>query len=160
MGLDNIPEPYPCTGKETTIMTRDGKIDCEATRENGICPVLNHNHPIGMLGTYCWFRGKVITIELEALGYSDLAEEFYSKKSLEEIESLLKDVKEVYKKIKESHKDNGKPLKGAGWNGCFKDGKFEWQTYSTYEDIISEFENTIRWLEMLIENNCGFRAWY
>ena len=56
--------------------------------------------------------------------------------------------------------DNGKSIKGAGWTGQFKNGKFEWQTYSTYEDIIPELENTIGWLEMLIENHCGFRAWY
>lgn len=160
MGLDNIPEPYPCVGKATIIRTKDNKIDCEATRENGICPVLNHKHPIGMLGTYCWFRGKVIARELMALGYSDLAEEFYSNKNPVEIKSLLENVKIVYEKIKESHKNNGKSIKGAGWNGHFKDGGVEWGIYSIYEDIVSEIENTVKWLEMLIENNCGFRAWY
>ncbi len=160
MGLDNIPEPYPCLGKAKIIRTNDNKIDCEAMRENGICPVLNHKHPIGMLGTYCWFRGKVIASELDALDYNALAEEFYSEKSPNEIKFLLESVKEVYEEIKEKYKNNGKSLKGAGWNGQFKNGKFEWQTYSTYEDIITEFENTIGWLEMLIENNCGFKVWF
>lgn len=160
MGLDNIPEPYPCVNKETTIRTQDDKLDCETMRNQGVCPVLNHNHPIGILGTYCWLRGKVISYELEALGYSDLADEFYCDKSADEIEPLLEILKEVYEKIKKLQNENGKSIKGAGWNGTFKDGKFEYKNYSTYEEIVVEFENTIKWLEMLMDNNCGFRAWF
>jgi len=26
MGLDNIPEPYPCEGKETTIRAKDDSL--------------------------------------------------------------------------------------------------------------------------------------
>jgi HEPN domain-containing protein len=120
-------------------------------REKGICPVLNYNHPIGILGTYCWFRSKVIASELEALDYTDLADE---------IKPLLEILKETFEEIKRLHNENRKSIIGAGWNGIFKDGKFEYENYSTYEEIVEEFENTIKWLEMLMENNCGFRAWF
>ena len=36
MGLDNIPEPYPCEGKISTIRTQEDKIDCEAMRKKGV----------------------------------------------------------------------------------------------------------------------------
>ncbi len=160
MGLDNIPEPYPCEGKDTTIRTNEDKIDCDAMKKKGVCPVLNHNHPIGMLGTYCWFRGKVIASELEALGYSDLETEFYSYKSPDEIRYLIESVKEVHDEIKEKHKNNGTSIKGAAWNRCFKNGELVSETYSSYEDIMSVFEDAIKWLELLQENNCGFKAWY
>ena len=160
MGLDNIPEPYPCEGKDTTIRTKEDKIDCDAMKKKGVCPVLNHNHPIGMLGTYCWFRGKVIASELDALGYYNLETEFFSDKSPDEIESLLDNVKEVYEEIKEKHKNNSKSLKGAGWNCTYKNRKIVSENYSTYEDIMSVFEQTIKWLELLQENECGFKVWY
>lgn len=92
MGLDNIPQKYPCKKQETaTYVTRkdadgnfllneDGSvmtsIDCEATQENGGCPYtkdyvksgLAGGSVIGMFGTDCWYRGKYGNYLLEELG--------------------------------------------------------------------------------------------
>lgn len=63
MGLDNIPHRYPCKTGGTAVMTPDGKIDCDATREAGGCPLiaarLGAGAVYGMLGVPCWYRGKV-----------------------------------------------------------------------------------------------------
>ena len=70
MGLDNFPHEYPCTTQGTAIMEtviyRDGseheRIDCEETVASNGCPFTNASPPpgqvTGMLGTYCWYRGK------------------------------------------------------------------------------------------------------
>lgn len=66
MGLDNIPNVYPC--RDLAIKDEHGSIDCKATQECGNCTWKNEfeNDPItkglvpvyGMIGTNCWYRGK------------------------------------------------------------------------------------------------------
>jgi len=73
MGLDNMPHEYPCevqgtAVKETITMSdgseqEDARTDCNATMAAGGCPYANANPPedgavLGMLGTFCWYRGK------------------------------------------------------------------------------------------------------
>jgi hypothetical protein len=70
MGLDNMPHAYPCKTQDTAIMetitmhdgSTDERIDCAATIEAKGCPYTNASPPsgqvTGMLGTYCWYRGK------------------------------------------------------------------------------------------------------
>jgi hypothetical protein len=68
MGLDNIPLEYPCRLENTAILTKNGAIDCDATRKAQKCPyqrelakspVLEaHGGVSGMFGTSCWYRGK------------------------------------------------------------------------------------------------------
>lgn len=71
MGLDNFPHVYPCKSQGTAVLV-DSKIDCDATIEAGGCPWTNANPPnggaTGMLGTYCWYRGKYGNWLVEALG--------------------------------------------------------------------------------------------
>jgi len=92
MGLDNIPNPYPCAGKETTIKTKDDKLDCDAMIEKKICPFYKSDHSYGIFGTKCWYRGKSITRELEALGYENLSNEFYQDKESSELPTLKKNL--------------------------------------------------------------------
>ena len=70
MGLDNFPHEYPCvtqgTAVKETVTMRDGsvdeRIDCDETVAADGCPFTNASPPkgqvVGMLGTYCWYRGK------------------------------------------------------------------------------------------------------
>ena len=70
MGLDNMPHKYPCEIQGTAIMEtitlRDGstneRIGCVETVAVDGCPFTNAKPPpgqvVGMLGTYCWYRGK------------------------------------------------------------------------------------------------------
>ena len=85
MGLDNMPHEYPCQVQGTAVMgtvemwEHDGKggrvpaiadgvrltherIDCVETVAADGCPFTNANPPpgqvTGMLGTFCWYRGK------------------------------------------------------------------------------------------------------
>jgi len=85
MGLDNFPHEYPCQVNGTAVMEtvemweHDGeggripaicdgvrltteRIDCNETVDAGGCPFTNAEPPpgqvTGMLGTYCWYRGK------------------------------------------------------------------------------------------------------
>jgi len=72
MGLDWIPFPAPCKiqGKVPYIV-KDGKklVNCEE------CPLgfkeayESGKHPVGILGTYCWYRGKVLAYLLDDLGF-------------------------------------------------------------------------------------------
>jgi hypothetical protein len=84
MGLDNIPNEYPCVRAGTAVKTPNPNygqpenpfmntvseeiIDCEATREIGpsACPWMawmERTSPgsptYGIFGTPCWFRGKI-----------------------------------------------------------------------------------------------------
>lgn len=68
MGLDNIPNVYPCQKKGGVILDKDGRIDCDKTLNAGNCPwkqeyesnvMVSKSKPTyGMLGTHCWYRGK------------------------------------------------------------------------------------------------------
>ena len=72
MGLDNFPHEYPCVTQGTAIMEtitmrdgsveKDARISCEETVAADGCPFTNANPPpgqvVGMMGTYCWYRGK------------------------------------------------------------------------------------------------------
>lgn len=68
MGLDNIPNVYPCKKRGGVVLDKDGRIDCEKTMNAGNCPwkqeyesnvMVSKSKPAyGMLGTNCWYRGK------------------------------------------------------------------------------------------------------
>lgn len=67
MGLDNIPQVYPC--KKQGFIEDGEQIDCSVLQENGQCPWKNEfessltkegggSPTYGMFGTDCWYRGK------------------------------------------------------------------------------------------------------
>ena len=160
MGLDNIPDPYPCAGKETTIRTKDDKLDCTVMIEKEICPFYDSKHAVGMFGTNCWYRGKSIARELEALGHENLSNEFYQDKESNELPELKSELEDILNNLDSLPEQEKKNLKGAGWNGHYENNKLIWETYSNYEDITNEFKDVINWLNILIKNECGFRAWF
>ena len=97
MGLDNIPNNYPCMTRGTAVrvarffqdgspmLEEDGTTllatDCKATQACGGCPYTSElekqnkaelgNPVYGMFGTDCWYRGKYGNVLLEAIGVSD-----------------------------------------------------------------------------------------
>ena len=160
MGLDNIPDPYPCAGKKITLRTKDDKLDCNAMIEKKVCFFYDSKHAVGIFGTNCWYRGKVIARELEALGYENLADEFYQDKKNNELPEIKSELESILNSLDSLPEEEKKNLKGAGYNGHFKNGNFIWETYSNYDDITNELKDVIKWLEILIKNECGFRAWY
>lgn len=98
MGLDNIPNEYPCKKQGTAIMSplmgKDGNpiidddgtpitsVDCTKTQEAGGCPYMksyDKDKPkgvrtYGMFGSDCWYRGKYGNYLLEELGIYDETE--------------------------------------------------------------------------------------
>ena len=84
MGLDNMPHAYPCQTQGTAVMERmtlsDGstgeRIDCVETVAADGCPFTNAEPPpgqvTGMLGTYCWYRGKYGNALIRALSGLDM----------------------------------------------------------------------------------------
>ena len=160
MGLDNIPDPYPCAGKETTIRTKDDKLDCNVMIEKKVCPFYDSNHVVGIFGTKCWYRGKVIVYELEALGHVDLGDEFYQDKNSNELPELKSNLESILNELNLLPDEKKKNLKGAGWNRYLENDKFIGDKNSNYEDITNEIKDVINWLDVLIKNDCGFRAWF
>lgn len=97
MGLDNIPNAYPCIKRGTAIRVQqtdaEGKVildddgnprlatDCGATQSAGGCPWQNRvttdlggdtkGRVSGLFGTDCWYRGKWGNHILQALGIYD-----------------------------------------------------------------------------------------
>ena len=70
MGLDNIPYEYPCIAEG--LQAEDEDIDCDSNIDNNKCPwhreMVNAGMATyGMLGTPCWFRGKVGNFMLQEL---------------------------------------------------------------------------------------------
>ena len=70
MGLDNIPYEYPCIAEG--LQEKDEDIDCDSNIDNNKCPwhreMVNAGMATyGMLGTPCWFRGKVGNFMLQEL---------------------------------------------------------------------------------------------
>ena len=70
MGLDNIPYEYPCISEG--LQSEDEQIDCTSNIDNDKCPwhreMVNAGMATyGMMGTPCWFRGKVGNFMLNEL---------------------------------------------------------------------------------------------
>ena len=78
-----MPHTYPCKTQGTAIMERitlsdgsvDERIDCVETVAAEGCPYTNASPPpgqvTGMLGTFCWYRGKYGNWLIRALNGQD-----------------------------------------------------------------------------------------
>ena len=88
MGLDNMPHEYPCVKQGTAIMetvegfdgTPHERIDCVETVAAEGCPFINAEPPpgqvTGMMGTFCWYRGKYGNALIRALAGQDMDDYF------------------------------------------------------------------------------------
>lgn len=165
MGLDNIPHHYPCdragTSVRVALKDREGnvlmddetnvpmtQIKCDDTIENGGCPYKNAHAKsglasggvTGMLGTYCWYRGKFGNYLLEAMDIDENVWNFYGDneegtfKTAESCRALADEME----RVKAEH---GKVL---------MDG----------EDMTDEVDYAIWYLRWAAEHCDGLDAWY
>jgi hypothetical protein len=125
MGLDNMPNNYPCKTQGTAVMTQrknhegtllteeDGSpmmsIDCDATQACGQCPYqnafiksgLDGGAVYGMFGTPCWYRGKYGNHLLEIADIDTDQHNFYgdnedgTEKSAQSCKSLADTISEA-----------------------------------------------------------------
>lgn len=88
LGLDNYPEPYPCkvleeAGKLKLVRNEDGDPECKAT-----------NCPFTHLPAGCWVRGKVFNKYV----YECCGESLYEDKVREDLDYIVKSLKEHYRR--------------------------------------------------------------
>ena len=160
MGLDNIPKPHPCEVRGTVIRNKEGKIDCQKIIDAGNCEFAKSGNPTGVLGTYCWFRGKALVRELKAIGYPD-SSFLYNNLKPKELREKAEELEKFLEQFKQIHENNKKNVTGAGWNGKYTENdKILWQSYSSYEEIVDIIEKGIRWLRRLSELNCEVIPWF
>jgi|GEM_PF-4403620 len=96
MGLDNIPQPYPCELMGIAVKDAWDRIMCEKTN----CPFKKVRHTIGMLGTDCWLRGKVYEPIVSFLGFT-LYEDLTVDDLKKILEALKKEKNSLYDKFDE-----------------------------------------------------------
>lgn len=171
MGLDNIPQNYPCVKEGTAIRVRRvdqdgnfiggdevGSISCVDTQKANGCPyardraraiadgtITQDGKVLGMFGTDCWYRGKWGNYLAEALGLSgDL---FYgdndegTRKSEESCLSLAMAMEEAYNEQKQA------------------DGSFP-NPSEPSDDLSSDIKYAIWWLRWVAEKADGSNCWY
>ena len=121
MGLDNIPQPYPClilekAGKLKVVRDEEGRILCHKTS----CPFRDFKeYYIGILGTFCWLRGKIFDdVVFEVTEYT-----LYDELTRKDIENILKILKERKGEWKEYEAEINYLIKyfetllNTGWDG-------------------------------------------
>ena len=162
MGLDNMPDVYPCIHEE--LQSEGEQIDCESNICNNKCPwdreMSDAGRAIyGMLGTFCWYRGKVgnfMLQELEEAGYetplTDLGENIsfygdtYGENEMLSPEGCLKLAEwmakhaEVYASI--TKVDAADEAEGIG-----------------ISEVMEEYRYAINWLKF-VANYGGSGVWY
>jgi len=155
MGLDNYPDPYPCRKLGVVVFTEEEKIDCDRTVQ---CPFRDDDTPTGIFGTSCWYRGKVLARELEALGMNELASECYQDMHCSEAAEFSEKLDDLANSLEERLDD----FTGAGWNGILdpNTGHIKWQEYSSKSDVISAIRTGAMWYRKVSSLGCGVKAWY
>jgi hypothetical protein len=165
MGLDNIPNVYPCKKENTAILSDDGRIDCDATMEADKCPwkresenshllkISGATPTYGMLGTSCWYRGKYGNMLLSLLengsidSYADTAYSFYGEGGDDGKEGLsvqyCKDMSQYMKNHTEEFS-----------NRAYVNNPNE------AEDLIKDWIYATWWLQFVAENSEGSAVWY
>ena len=160
MGLDNFPHEYPCktqgTAVKETVTMRDGsvdeRIDCDETVAAGGCPFTNAKPPpgqvTGMLGTYCWYRGKYGNWLIRALNgqsmddFSDMGgDDFYGTDE----EGLYRPPEACRSLADQIESD----LAEQGGTLTFRD-----------EDVTDEVKFAIWYLRWVADECEGMDAWY
>jgi len=89
-----------------------------------------------------------------------LGDEFYQDKNSNELPELKSNLESILNELNLLPDEKKKNLKGAGWNRYLENDKFIGDKNSNYEDITNEIKDVINWLDVLIKNDCGFRAWF
>ena len=148
MGLDNIPKPYPCEKLGIAVLNKDGKIVCKDTK----CPFNDDTHPIGLFGTDCWFRGKWLFAELEAIGETEMANRCFENMSPGEAEEFGQELLEQSLELRKRHQEMPSDKRPQG--ACkgipsidLGKGKVGVTTdeQSTFEEVLEAIETGGKW---------------
>ena len=148
MGLDNIPNTYPCVHEG--LQDPDEQIDCQKNIEENKCPWDREMGQVkggiyGMFGTPCWYRGKAgnaMLSELQTKGYiapitfygsGDDGNETLNPRECLDLSEWMADHAEAYAKISKREY----PL----------------------EEVVDEYRYAITWLKFVSEYD-GSRIWY
>lgn len=171
MGLDNMPQIYPCKKNDTAVLDDEGRIDCEKTIANGMCPYhsIKNSTPLvkdiggtlGMFGADCWYRGKYGNYLLNALAGWNIG-----------FKEELENVSDFYGDIEENDETQG----GISEDGCIKlshlMSKYSeaWAQYvmssNNYPSMdeqnhaINDWIYASWWLKFVGENAGGSAVWY
>lgn len=163
MGLDNIPNQYPCKRENTAVMvivkdragnpiltdtgTNEMRIDCEATTESGGCPYvreyeksgLTGGQTYGMFGAPCWYRGKYGNMLLDQIRILD--DSFYGN-----------DEEETYKS----------PSRCNALSSLITDTLKEWNDEEELlvDDTITDLLYAAWWLKFVADFANGSDCWY
>ncbi len=158
MGLDNYPIRCTC-GKHSYS---HGIPKGYTHREEEPCPFEQDRFPIGMMGACCWLRGKAAARELEALREGALADRMFQDMTAEEALAFAEQLVDAALRLEGRHAGQPDKPKGAGWNGTWDAERKEWvwETYSTFEEALSQIREAARWYEKVGRLGFGVHAWY
>lgn len=171
MGLDNIPNVYPCKKQGVAVVNSEGEIECLKTIESGLCPLHNKKDntnlineaiiPLGMFGADCWYRGKYGSYLLEQMRNHN--------------EDFPYDENTLYGEYLED--EDGKEYEGISADSCIGISKDlysyseAWVHYvKTASEVIGDEEKEKQlindwvylawWLNFMGEECNGIKAWY
>lgn len=169
MGLDNIPNKYPCETRGTAVKvvrqyddgTTTELIDCEATMEAWQCPwqeaLSKSNLPdsakptYGILGCPCWYRGKYGNFIIGAIGlkYDEPNPSFYGDSeegTSKSPESCLELADTLDAQIKALEMGEATlPENNTGY---------------TYEELLGDAKYAAWWIRWVAEEASGSECWY
>jgi hypothetical protein len=164
MGLDNIPKEYACKKIGSAVLDEEGRIDCNKTQEQNLCPWKSQLEisgvpqrvVLGMFGTDCWYRGKHAQALIHE--YDDAPYSFYGK------ELSMDDSGNVEEGLEPED-----CLIFADWMDELADVKHEesvgWQEALDLElesnkEVIEDIRYIAWWLRFVANNCDGFTVWY
>ena len=165
MGLDNMPHEYPCLKQGTAIMetiegfdgTPHERIDCVETVAAEGCPFTNAEPPpgqvTGMLGTYCWYRGKYGNWLVKALkgqdpdDFSDTGDDNFYGIDEDGLYRPPKECKELANQMESALDEKGGILMATDGGG-------------SQEDVTDEAKFAIWYLRWVAAECEGMAAWY
>ena len=155
MGLDNYPIRPKWRSEEETKPVQTHQPDEP-------CPFVDLHQPVGMLGSCCWLRGKSAARELQAFGRNDLAERMHANIHPEDAAAIADELDAFADEFEKTHAGKDEKQRGAGWNGKWdeKAKAVVWETYSTFEEALSEIRLAAKWYRKVADLGYGVGAWY
>ena len=168
MGLDNIPTNYACKKAGTAVLDEDGRIDCQKTQEQDLCPwksqlEISGVEPrvvLGMFGTDCWYRGKYAQGLIA--DYDDNPYDFYG--------IAIEHINENGEVEDREGLDSDQCLELSEWMDELADIKYDesvglhealdLEIDSDANDIVKDIRYIAWWLKFVANNCDGFTVWY
>lgn len=133
----------------------------ELVPEGFVCPLDNQSKYQGMLGNFCWCRGKVAAAHLVALGYNEDAGTMYSDLNVEEAETFGSRLRQIHNEVAEAYADGDKPV--VGRTGAVRidlaTGSVEQSKPAEFDEALDSILDAARWYHAVADVGSGVRAW-